>query len=165
MDFVCYIQSRLQKGSVNLIFNLTEMDVLALSFQSIIMPVYNASPWLDECLQAITQQDFTGSMELSVFDDASTVSVFLHSHKRGHDSSKLTACSPFRMTPGRCWKVGGKGWRRGASRWRCLATHLHSLEEVSMVLGCWWDKKSHYFFIYNNNFMLIKLLSIYFLYF
>uniref|UniRef100_A0A3P8SY06 UDP-GlcNAc:betaGal beta-1,3-N-acetylglucosaminyltransferase-like 1 n=1 Tax=Amphiprion percula TaxID=161767 RepID=A0A3P8SY06_AMPPE len=36
------------------------------------MPVYNASCWLDECLQAIVDQDFTGSMELSVFDDAST---------------------------------------------------------------------------------------------
>ncbi|XP_053192169.1 UDP-GlcNAc:betaGal beta-1,3-N-acetylglucosaminyltransferase-like protein 1 [Scomber japonicus] len=39
---------------------------------SIVMPVYNASCWLDECLQAILQQDFTGTMELSVFDDAST---------------------------------------------------------------------------------------------
>ncbi|KAG7223760.1 hypothetical protein INR49_026442 [Caranx melampygus] len=39
---------------------------------SIIMPVYNASCWLDDCLQAILQQDFTGSMELSVYDDAST---------------------------------------------------------------------------------------------
>nr|XP_057935910.1 UDP-GlcNAc:betaGal beta-1,3-N-acetylglucosaminyltransferase-like protein 1 isoform X1 [Doryrhamphus excisus] len=39
---------------------------------SIIMPVYNASFWLDECLQAILDQDFSGSMELSVFDDAST---------------------------------------------------------------------------------------------
>lgn len=37
------------------------------------MPVYNASCWLDECLQAILVQDFSGSMELSVFDDASTV--------------------------------------------------------------------------------------------
>ncbi|XP_075896097.1 queuosine-tRNA galactosyltransferase [Nelusetta ayraudi] len=39
---------------------------------SIIMPMYNASPWLDECLQAVLDQDFTGTMELSVFDDAST---------------------------------------------------------------------------------------------
>ncbi|XP_029950777.1 UDP-GlcNAc:betaGal beta-1,3-N-acetylglucosaminyltransferase-like protein 1 isoform X2 [Salarias fasciatus] len=39
---------------------------------SIIMPVHNASCWLDECLQAIVHQDFAGSMELSVFDDAST---------------------------------------------------------------------------------------------
>ncbi|XP_061686458.1 UDP-GlcNAc:betaGal beta-1,3-N-acetylglucosaminyltransferase-like protein 1 isoform X2 [Syngnathoides biaculeatus] len=39
---------------------------------SIIMPVNNASCWLDECLQAIFDQDFTGIMELSVFDDAST---------------------------------------------------------------------------------------------
>ncbi|XP_077427563.1 queuosine-tRNA galactosyltransferase isoform X2 [Vanacampus margaritifer] len=39
---------------------------------SIIMPMYNASCWLDECLQAILYQDFTGIMELSIFDDAST---------------------------------------------------------------------------------------------
>ncbi|XP_069576606.1 queuosine-tRNA galactosyltransferase isoform X5 [Brachyistius frenatus] len=39
----------------------------------VILPVYNASCWLDECLQAVLQQDFNGSMELSVFDDASTV--------------------------------------------------------------------------------------------
>uniref|UniRef100_A0A8C6LSV6 UDP-GlcNAc:betaGal beta-1,3-N-acetylglucosaminyltransferase like 1 n=1 Tax=Nothobranchius furzeri TaxID=105023 RepID=A0A8C6LSV6_NOTFU len=38
----------------------------------IIMPVFNASCWLDECLQAVLHQDFLGSMELSVFDDAST---------------------------------------------------------------------------------------------
>uniref|UniRef100_A0A3Q2T860 UDP-GlcNAc:betaGal beta-1,3-N-acetylglucosaminyltransferase-like 1 n=1 Tax=Fundulus heteroclitus TaxID=8078 RepID=A0A3Q2T860_FUNHE len=36
------------------------------------MPVHNASCWLEECLQAILDQDFTGSMELSAFDDAST---------------------------------------------------------------------------------------------
>ncbi|XP_060905621.1 UDP-GlcNAc:betaGal beta-1,3-N-acetylglucosaminyltransferase-like protein 1 isoform X1 [Labrus mixtus] len=36
------------------------------------MPMYNASCWLDECLQAISLQDFTGTMEISVFDDAST---------------------------------------------------------------------------------------------
>ncbi|XP_068607611.1 queuosine-tRNA galactosyltransferase [Brachionichthys hirsutus] len=38
---------------------------------TIVMPMYNASFWLDECLQAIIHQDFTGHMELSVFDDAS----------------------------------------------------------------------------------------------
>ncbi|KAK7161059.1 hypothetical protein R3I94_003898 [Phoxinus phoxinus] len=39
---------------------------------SVIMPVYNASDWLDECLQAILEQDFPGRMELSVYDDGST---------------------------------------------------------------------------------------------
>ncbi|XP_039082365.1 UDP-GlcNAc:betaGal beta-1,3-N-acetylglucosaminyltransferase-like protein 1 isoform X3 [Hyaena hyaena] len=38
---------------------------------SIILPVYNAEPWLDECLKSVLQQDFEGSMELSVFNDAS----------------------------------------------------------------------------------------------
>ncbi|XP_059191487.1 UDP-GlcNAc:betaGal beta-1,3-N-acetylglucosaminyltransferase-like protein 1 isoform X1 [Centropristis striata] len=36
------------------------------------MPMFNASCWLDECLQAVLDQDFSGTMELSVFDDAST---------------------------------------------------------------------------------------------
>ncbi|CAM4446138.1 unnamed protein product [Leuciscus chuanchicus] len=39
---------------------------------SVIMPMYNASDWLDECLQAILEQDFPGRMELSVYDDGST---------------------------------------------------------------------------------------------
>ncbi|XP_042170482.1 UDP-GlcNAc:betaGal beta-1,3-N-acetylglucosaminyltransferase-like protein 1 isoform X2 [Oncorhynchus tshawytscha] len=39
---------------------------------SIVIPVHNASCWLDECLQGIVDQDYTGSMELSVYDDAST---------------------------------------------------------------------------------------------
>lgn len=38
---------------------------------SIILPVYNAEPWLDECLRSVLQQDFEGAMELSVFNDAS----------------------------------------------------------------------------------------------
>ncbi|CAL8271268.1 unnamed protein product [Gadus morhua 'NCC'] len=39
---------------------------------SVIIPVHNASCWLEECLQAVLNQDFTGSLELSVYDDAST---------------------------------------------------------------------------------------------
>ncbi|XP_027986173.2 UDP-GlcNAc:betaGal beta-1,3-N-acetylglucosaminyltransferase-like protein 1 [Eptesicus fuscus] len=38
---------------------------------SVILPVHNAEPWLDECLGSVLQQDFEGSMELSVFNDAS----------------------------------------------------------------------------------------------
>eukprot|EP00074_Homo_sapiens_P100227 XP_016879696.1 UDP-GlcNAc:betaGal beta-1,3-N-acetylglucosaminyltransferase-like protein 1 isoform X4 [Homo sapiens] len=38
---------------------------------SIILPVHNAEPWLDECLRSVLQQDFEGTMELSVFNDAS----------------------------------------------------------------------------------------------
>ncbi|XP_021096968.1 UDP-GlcNAc:betaGal beta-1,3-N-acetylglucosaminyltransferase-like protein 1 isoform X7 [Heterocephalus glaber] len=41
------------------------------AFVSIILPVHNAEEWLDECLKSVLQQDFEGSMELSVFDDAS----------------------------------------------------------------------------------------------
>ncbi|XP_070417382.1 queuosine-tRNA galactosyltransferase isoform X20 [Equus przewalskii] len=38
---------------------------------SVILPVHNAEAWLDECLRSVLQQDFEGSMELSVFNDAS----------------------------------------------------------------------------------------------
>ncbi|XP_062936882.1 UDP-GlcNAc:betaGal beta-1,3-N-acetylglucosaminyltransferase-like protein 1 isoform X3 [Cynocephalus volans] len=38
---------------------------------SVILPVHNAEPWLDECLRSVLQQDFEGTMELSVFNDAS----------------------------------------------------------------------------------------------
>lgn len=37
------------------------------------------------------QQDFTGKMQLSVFDDASTVSLFLQVPKQGRNSPKLTS--------------------------------------------------------------------------
>ncbi|XP_060716496.1 UDP-GlcNAc:betaGal beta-1,3-N-acetylglucosaminyltransferase-like protein 1 isoform X1 [Tachysurus vachellii] len=39
---------------------------------SVIIPVYNGAKWLDECLQAISDQDFHGTLEISVFDDNST---------------------------------------------------------------------------------------------
>ncbi|XP_053939241.1 UDP-GlcNAc:betaGal beta-1,3-N-acetylglucosaminyltransferase-like protein 1 isoform X2 [Cuculus canorus] len=39
---------------------------------SIIVPVHNSERWLDECLKSVWEQDFEGTMELSVFNDAST---------------------------------------------------------------------------------------------
>ncbi|XP_049715135.1 UDP-GlcNAc:betaGal beta-1,3-N-acetylglucosaminyltransferase-like protein 1 isoform X3 [Elephas maximus indicus] len=38
---------------------------------SIILPVHNAECWLDDCLRSVLHQDFEGTMELSVFNDAS----------------------------------------------------------------------------------------------
>ncbi|XP_047398887.1 UDP-GlcNAc:betaGal beta-1,3-N-acetylglucosaminyltransferase-like protein 1 isoform X6 [Sciurus carolinensis] len=38
---------------------------------SVILPVHNADLWLDECLESVLRQDFEGTMELSVFNDAS----------------------------------------------------------------------------------------------
>ncbi|XP_006886363.1 PREDICTED: UDP-GlcNAc:betaGal beta-1,3-N-acetylglucosaminyltransferase-like protein 1 [Elephantulus edwardii] len=38
---------------------------------SIILPVHNAERWLDECLRSVLHQDFEGTMELSIFNDAS----------------------------------------------------------------------------------------------
>ncbi|KAF0037692.1 hypothetical protein F2P81_010566 [Scophthalmus maximus] len=73
---------------------------------SVVMPVYNASCWLDECLQAISEQDFTGSMELSVYDDASTDDVMLHQRVRLqyevsvlHPNSVFTSHGPTVVMP------------------------------------------------------------------
>ncbi|XP_074121120.1 queuosine-tRNA galactosyltransferase isoform X2 [Sminthopsis crassicaudata] len=38
---------------------------------SIILPVHNAECWLDDCLQSVWEQDFEGTLELSIFNDAS----------------------------------------------------------------------------------------------
>ncbi|KAM4762238.1 queuosine-tRNA galactosyltransferase isoform 3-T9 [Cyanocitta cristata] len=38
---------------------------------SIIVPVHNSECWLDECLKSVWEQDFKGTMELSIFNDAS----------------------------------------------------------------------------------------------
>ncbi|XP_071429971.1 queuosine-tRNA galactosyltransferase isoform X3 [Pithys albifrons albifrons] len=38
---------------------------------SVIVPVHNSECWLDECLQSVWEQDFQGTMELSIFNDAS----------------------------------------------------------------------------------------------
>ncbi|XP_065419438.1 queuosine-tRNA galactosyltransferase-like isoform X1 [Chrysemys picta bellii] len=38
---------------------------------SVILPVHNTECWLDECLKSVVEQDFEGTMELSVFNDAS----------------------------------------------------------------------------------------------
>ncbi|KAM4691178.1 queuosine-tRNA galactosyltransferase-like [Rhinophrynus dorsalis] len=38
---------------------------------AIILPMYNAEAWLDECLKSVLEQDFDGSMELSIYNDGS----------------------------------------------------------------------------------------------
>ncbi|XP_060076510.1 UDP-GlcNAc:betaGal beta-1,3-N-acetylglucosaminyltransferase-like protein 1 [Ylistrum balloti] len=39
---------------------------------SVVMPVYNGDQWLAESLQSVCNQEFQGSLELSVYNDAST---------------------------------------------------------------------------------------------
>ena len=48
--------------------------------QSVVMPVRNAAKWLPECLQSLLDQSYGGPMELSVFDDGSTVRRSVMSH-------------------------------------------------------------------------------------
>lgn len=59
--------SRLLSSSFILIYILLQ--------QSVVMPVYNAENWLQEALESVCKQTFSGSLELSVFNDASTVSL------------------------------------------------------------------------------------------
>ena len=42
--------------------------------KSVVMTVYNASRWLDDNLQSILAQTFAGTLELSIYNDGSTVS-------------------------------------------------------------------------------------------
>ena len=42
--------------------------------KSVVMTVYNASRWLDDALQSILAQTFTGTLQVSVYNDGSTVS-------------------------------------------------------------------------------------------
>ena len=39
---------------------------------SLILPVHNAGQWLDECLESIHNQDFVGTLEVSIYNDCST---------------------------------------------------------------------------------------------
>lgn len=39
---------------------------------SIILPVFNSEQWLEECIESVMKQDFPGSLELCVFNDASS---------------------------------------------------------------------------------------------
>ncbi|XP_035211954.1 UDP-GlcNAc:betaGal beta-1,3-N-acetylglucosaminyltransferase-like protein 1 isoform X2 [Stegodyphus dumicola] len=39
---------------------------------SIIVPVYNGEQWLDQCLESVVEQEFSGKLEISIFNDAST---------------------------------------------------------------------------------------------
>ena len=50
------------------------------SFQSVILPVYNAEKWLDETIKSMQQQKFEGKFELSVYNDASKVGTIFFSY-------------------------------------------------------------------------------------
>ena len=42
---------------------------------SVIVPIYNAEPWLEECVQSILDQDFPasyGTIEVLLIDDGAT---------------------------------------------------------------------------------------------
>jgi glycosyltransferase involved in cell wall biosynthesis len=38
----------------------------------VIVALYNAAPYLEECLDSVLAQDYAGPLEVSVHDDAST---------------------------------------------------------------------------------------------
>lgn len=48
-----------------------------MSLQSVVVTVFNVAQWLDEALESILLQSFTGTMEISIFNDASTVCIII----------------------------------------------------------------------------------------
>lgn len=72
MRLLCirYVVGHLVLARQRLMFNMcsrqTAIDV------SVVMPVYNGDQWLAESLKSVYDQEFHGSMELSVYNDAST---------------------------------------------------------------------------------------------
>ena len=57
------------------------------SAQSVVMTVHNAAEWIEQSLHSVLSQTFTGKMELSLFNDASTVSHTPSCMPRGHTCS------------------------------------------------------------------------------
>ncbi|XP_065283774.1 queuosine-tRNA galactosyltransferase-like [Dermacentor albipictus] len=39
---------------------------------SVIIPVFNGERWVDDCLSSVAQQEFAGTLEVSIYDDSST---------------------------------------------------------------------------------------------
>jgi len=58
------------------------------SLVSIILPMYNAESWLEECLNSVLQQTYQGPMELCVYNDASCDSSLKILEKLRPDFSK-----------------------------------------------------------------------------
>uniref|UniRef100_A0A8D0T3E2 UDP-GlcNAc:betaGal beta-1,3-N-acetylglucosaminyltransferase like 1 n=1 Tax=Sus scrofa TaxID=9823 RepID=A0A8D0T3E2_PIG len=100
---------------------------------SVILPVHNAEPWLDECLGSVLQQDFEGRLELSIFNDASKVFLSLLFVIPPWRESPLTARGSFLTCPRPCafrtspWlslKNGKRSWKLPASSWSLAGTTL-----------------------------------------
>ncbi|MDI6628290.1 MAG: glycosyltransferase [Rhodococcus sp. (in: high G+C Gram-positive bacteria)] len=51
---------------------------MPISLVSIVLPVYNGLPDLDEQLEAIAGQDYTGDVELIISDNGSTDGLRAH---------------------------------------------------------------------------------------
>lgn len=49
-------------------------SIYTFTAQSVIMTVHNAAEWIGEAVHSVLSQTFSGKMELSVFNDCSTVS-------------------------------------------------------------------------------------------
>lgn len=41
--------------------------------QSVIIPVYNGSKWIDECLQSVVSQTFQDKFQVCIYNDGSQV--------------------------------------------------------------------------------------------
>ena len=72
---------------------------------SIVIPVHNARPWLDECFASVMCQTYRGPMEVSAYDDASD---------DGSDEA-LRAWAPALRARGVATVTSGSRWARDAT--------------------------------------------------
>ena len=69
---------------------------------SIIVPVYNCKPYLEDCIQSVLAQDY-GNLELLLIDDGSTDGSGQICDQYAASSTRKTRVSVPPETPGFAW--------------------------------------------------------------
>ncbi|XP_068076871.1 queuosine-tRNA galactosyltransferase isoform X2 [Danio rerio] len=112
---------------------------------SVIMPVFNASDWLDECLQAILEQDFQGRMELCVFDDGSTDDVMkpqrvrLQQEAAAANPTAIVGCKVCRVPEGSTERY--TRWINSLSAEQLL-TQVYTSHGPTVIMPSWFCSRS-----------------------
>ena len=104
---------------------------------SIIMPVYNCEKWLEESLYSILKQKFVGSLQLCIFNDASTdnstsiIKLFIPLFTKRGISVKLINSK--RKTPGGCGYAKNEAIKYSEGKYLCFfdADDIMNPERIS----------------------------------
>jgi hypothetical protein len=62
-----------QSGNENCTVSNTFLYCFIEFFQSVIIPVYNGSKWIDACLQSVVSQTFQDKFQVCIYNDGSQV--------------------------------------------------------------------------------------------